>query len=71
MPPVRVAAVVAARNEGGRVGETVRGIRAIPGVDEVVVADGSSGDRTAEESREAGARVLVGPRRHGKGGALE
>ncbi|MGH2676069.1 MAG: glycosyltransferase [Actinomycetota bacterium] len=71
MPPVRVAAVVAARNEGGRVGETVRAIRAIPGVDEVVVADGSSADRTAEEARGARARVLVGPRRHGKGGALE
>lgn len=68
---MRVAAVVAARNEGGRVGETVRAIRAIAGVDEVVVADGSSGDGTAEEARAAGARVLVGPSREGKGGALE
>jgi hypothetical protein len=68
---MRVAAVVAARNEAGRVGDTVRAIRAIPGVDEVVVADGSSADGTAEEARAAGARVLVGPSRDGKGGAIE
>src|ERR671922_2920652 len=68
---MRVAAVVAARNEAGRVGHTVEAIRSIPGVDEVVVADGSSDDGTAEEALGAGARVLVGPRRHGKGGALE
>lgn len=68
---MRIAAVVAARNEAGRVGETVRAIRTIPGVDEVVVADGSSGDGTAGEARAAGARVLVGPSRDGKGGALE
>lgn len=68
---MRVTAVVAARNEAGRVGDTVRAIRSIPGVDEVVVADGSSDDGTAEEARAAGARVLVGPGREGKGGALE
>jgi Glycosyl transferase family 2 len=68
---MRVAAVVAARNEAGRVGDTVRAILSIRGVDEVVVADGSSVDGTAEEARAAGARVLVGPRRDGKGGGLE
>jgi glycosyltransferase involved in cell wall biosynthesis len=40
-------------------------------VDEVVVAEGSSADGTAEEARATGARVLVGPSREGKGGALE
>jgi hypothetical protein len=68
---MRVVAVVAARNEAGRVGETVRAIRSISGMDEVVVADGSSEDGTAEEARAAGARVLVGSTRKGKGGALE
>lgn len=67
----RVVAVVAARNEAGRVGATVRAIRALSGVDEVVVADGASGDGTAEEARSAGARVLRGPRGGGKGAALE
>jgi glycosyltransferase involved in cell wall biosynthesis len=68
---MRVAAVVAARNEVGRVGRTVEAIRAIPDVDEVVVADGTSEDGTAQEAVAAGARVLVGPGRGGKGGALE
>jgi glycosyltransferase involved in cell wall biosynthesis len=35
------------------------------------VAGGSSADGTAEEALAAGARVLVGPSRDGKGGALE
>jgi Glycosyl transferase family 2 len=68
---VRVTAVVAARNEGGRVGATVRAIRRIDAIDDVVVADGGSNDGTAEEARSAGARVLVGRRRGGKGGSLE
>jgi glycosyl transferase family 2 len=68
---VRAVAVVAARNEAGRVGETVAAIRTIPRVQEVVVADGASGDGTAEEARAAGARVLVGPNAGGKGGTLE
>jgi Glycosyl transferase family 2 len=68
---VRVTAVVAARNEAGRVGPTVRAIRRIEAVGDVVVADGGSDDGTAQEARSAGARVLVGPRRGGKGGSLE
>ena len=69
---MRVRALVAARNEGGRVGATVRAIRTIPQVEEVVVVDGSSSDGTAVEAREAGARVLVAPPGvRGKGGALD
>jgi hypothetical protein len=68
---VRVVALVAARNEGGTVGATVRAISAIPEVDEVVVADGASTDGTAAEARAAGARVLIGSNRDGKGGTLE
>ena len=68
----RVVAVVAARNEAGRVGDTVAAIRAIPEVDEIVVVDGGSNDGTAAEARAAGARVLIAPKGvAGKGGALE
>ena len=70
-PRPRVVALVAARNEARRVGATVEAIRSIPEVDEVVVADGASTDGTAEIARAAGARVLVGSSRRGKGGALE
>lgn len=66
-----MTALVAARREAGRVGGTVRAIRSIPGVDEVVVADGGSEDGTPDEARAAGARVLVGPRRGGKGRSLD
>lgn len=66
-----MVAVVAARDEAGRVGRTVLAIRRIPAVDEVVVADGASRDATAHEARTAGARVLVGPRRGGKGRSID
>ncbi len=66
---LRVVAVVAARNEAGRVGPCVSALRAF--VSEVVVVDDASADRTAEEARAAGATVLRTPRRLGKGEALE
>ena len=68
----RIVAVVAARNEEGRIVSTVQAIRSIEGVDEVVVVDGASTDATAAEAFRAGARVLVAPPGvAGKGGALE
>ena len=68
----RVVALVAARNEEERVAATVEASGAIAGLDEVVVVDGASSDRTAEEARAAGARVLLAPPGvRGKGGALE
>jgi hypothetical protein len=69
--PPRVVALVAAHQEEQRVGATVRAIRALPGVDEVVVVDDGSTDRTAHEAAAAGARVLAAPRNLGKGRALE
>lgn len=70
MSGVRTLALVAAREEAGLVGETVRAIRALP-VDEIVVVDDGSRDDTAAEASAAGARVLVAPARMGKGEALE
>jgi len=70
MSRVRTLALVAARDEAGLVGPTVRAIHALP-VDEVVVVDDGSRDGTAPEASAAGARVLVAPARLGKGEALE
>jgi dolichol-phosphate mannosyltransferase len=54
---LRVAAVIPAYNEEGKIGRVVRKIP--PGiVDAVVVVDDCSRDRTSEEAREAGATVL-------------
>ncbi len=54
----RVALVIPTLNEEGPVGEV---IRAIPrdSVDEIIVADSGSDDRTVERARLAGARVIV------------
>jgi hypothetical protein len=65
----RVVALVAARDEAGRIGPCVRALRAL--ADEVVVVDDDSADATAAEASEAGATVLRTGRRAGKGGALE
>jgi hypothetical protein len=61
--------LVAARDEEGRVGRTVRGLnQQFPGA-RIIVADDGSRDGTAAEAERAGARVLRLPRR-GKGQAL-
>jgi glycosyltransferase involved in cell wall biosynthesis len=63
-----LAAIVAARNEADRVGETVRALREVfPGA-RVWVADDASEDGTAEVAMLAGAEVVRRGRSHGKGG---
>ncbi len=61
--------LVAARDEAGRIAETVRALRARFHDVEVIVADDGSRDDTAAEAEAAGARVLRLGRR-GKGQAL-
>jgi glycosyltransferase involved in cell wall biosynthesis len=62
-----LAAIIAARNEVDRVGETVAALRAaFPGAT-IWVADDASGDGTAEAAMAAGAQVVSRGRPHGKG----
>jgi glycosyltransferase involved in cell wall biosynthesis len=58
----RVAMVIPTLNEEEPIGDV---IRAIPrdAVDEVIVVDSSSEDRTVERARDAGAHVIVEPQR--------
>jgi len=65
----RLVALVAARNETGRIGPGVSAL--LPLVDEVVVVDDGSTDATGSEASAAGATVLRSRGRNGKGGALE
>jgi len=66
-PGVPLVAIVAARNEADRVGDTVAALRgAFPGA-LIWVADDASDDGTAEVAMTAGARVVSRGRPHGKG----
>jgi hypothetical protein len=65
-----VVALVAAWNEEATIAETVRALRDLPDVPEVVVAADGCTDRTADEAQAAGASVIVRGRRAGKGEAL-
>lgn len=67
-PPPDRAAIVAARNEGDRIGATVSALReASPGI-AVWVADDASADDTRMNAMAAGATVVGRGRPHGKGG---
>ena len=57
--PGELLALIPAHNEAGRIGAVVRELHAeLPGTHVLVVDDGSSDD-TAQEAREAGARVVL------------
>src|ERR1700758_327149 len=58
----RVVAVIAARNEENTIQQIIESTQSI--VNEVVVVDGHSTDRTRQLAQEAGATVLLD---HGKG----
>jgi glycosyltransferase involved in cell wall biosynthesis len=67
--PPELAAIVAARNEEERLGDTLAALgAAFPGA-RLIVADDASTDRTSEIARAAGAELVRGERRVGKGGA--
>jgi glycosyltransferase involved in cell wall biosynthesis len=67
-PPI-VSAVIPCLDEETAIADVVRSVLA-QGVAEVIVVDGGSRDRTASRAAEAGARVVVEPRR-GYGRALQ
>lgn len=66
----RVVALIPAFNEEKYIGATVASLAALPEVNEIVVVDDASSDRTAELAAAAGARVIKIPKNSGKGAAL-
>jgi glycosyltransferase involved in cell wall biosynthesis len=67
----RIVVIIPAYNEENGVAQVVKGVRkAVPTADIVVINDGSQ-DRTAEEARRAGARILNHPYNMGYGAALQ
>jgi glycosyltransferase involved in cell wall biosynthesis len=65
----RVALIVPCLDEAEAIGPMVRAVRAA-GVRTIIVVDGNSKDATASNAREAGATVIVEPRR-GYGRAIQ
>jgi glycosyltransferase involved in cell wall biosynthesis len=62
MPPVPVGVVIPALDEAAAIGQVIRAVpRTV--VDDLIVVDNGSRDRTADVARAAGARVVVEPRR--------
>jgi len=55
----RISVVMPAYNEADGIAEVVRGFRAVPEVDEVLVVDNNSSDGTGDLARKAGARVAM------------
>ena len=67
---VQVIALVPAYNEAERIGDTVRALRKLPEIAEVLVVDDGSTDDTPARALEAGAHCLALRANRGKGGAL-
>jgi glycosyltransferase involved in cell wall biosynthesis len=70
-PEKRVAVIIPAKNEAGRIAATVRATSALPHVDLVLVVDDGSVDSTQQIAREAGAVVVRHPHNRGKAEAME
>lgn len=68
---VKVSAVIPAYNEESRIGDTIRALRALKEVAEIVVADDGSADNTGSAAKNAGADVVLKLKENrGKGEAL-
>ena len=67
---VRVAAIIAAKDEASRIVSTISAVRGIASVDLVIVVDDGSSDQTGRLAREAGAVVVSHPRNRGKAAAM-
>jgi len=66
-----ISAIIPAFNEERKIGETVKALRVVREISEIIVVDDGSRDRTAAEAKQAGAdHVLILPENRGKGGAL-
>ena len=67
---MEVSAVIPAYNEEGMVGETIRALQTVEGINEIIVIDDGSHDGTAQAAREAGALTFSLAANSGKGQAL-
>ena len=67
---LRVGVVIPAHNEAEFITTVIHAARAVPEVDEILVVDDGSSDRTAEVAAKQGARVVSHEENLGKGAAM-
>ncbi len=68
---MKVAAIIPAYNEEGRISAVLRVLTASAAVDEIIVVDDGSEDKTSEIAGSIhGVRVITLPKNRGKGGAM-
>ncbi|MEM0372449.1 MAG: glycosyltransferase family 2 protein [archaeon] len=67
---MKLSAVIPAYNAEKRIPNTIRSIKKIKEISEIVVADDGSADRTSEISKKLGAKVVRLPVNKGKGAAM-
>ena len=65
-----VTVVLPAYNEELRITETLRAVKSLSMVDEIIVVNDGSTDRTAEQVRDFGVTLIDLPANQGKGGAM-
>ncbi len=66
----KVSVLMAAYNEESRIGDTIKTLRMIPAIKEIIVVDDGSRDATWQKALEAGCKVIKLPVNSGKGAAL-
>lgn len=66
----KIAAIVPAYNEEATIGNVLKVLLASPELDEVIVVDDGSTDKTAQISREMGVKVISLAKNQGKGQAM-
>ncbi|EGD50697.1 glycosyl transferase family 2 [Thermoanaerobacter ethanolicus JW 200] len=67
----KVSVLIPAYNEEERIIDTIKGLKDVEEVDEVIVINDGSTDSTAEKARKAGAKIVNMKRNVGKGTALK
>lgn len=66
-----VSVIIPAFNEESTVGDVVKVVKSVPYIQEVIVVDDGSLDRTSQVAEEAGATVIRHVSNHGKGAAIK
>ncbi len=67
---MKVTALIPAYNEEDRIGSVLEAVKNSCMVDEIIVVDDGSRDKTAEVAEKMGVKVIINDKNMGKGGAL-